>query len=81
MIIRLQIASHINQTLRTALLISEFDSRVGDPLLVTIGRPLPPEEIRRRARDGRALMDYLRRETYSLSPEPRKDYSYGLYLG
>ena len=67
--------------MRTALLISEFDSRVGDPLEVTIGRPLPPEEIRGRARHGRALMEYLRRETYALSPEPRKDFSYGLYLG
>jgi putative hemolysin len=76
-----QIASHLNQTLRTALLISEFDSRVGDPLGVTIGRPLPPEEIRRRARDSRGLMDYLRRETYRLSPDARKDFSYGLYLG
>jgi putative hemolysin len=76
-----QIASHLNQTLRTALLISEFDSRVGDPLRVTIGRPLPPEEIRKRAGDSRALMDYLRRQTYSLSPDPRKDFSYGLYLG
>ncbi len=76
-----QIASHLNQTLRTALLISEFDSRVGDPLRVTIGRPLPPEEIRRQARDSRALMDYLRRKTYELSPARRKDYSYGLYLG
>jgi putative hemolysin len=76
-----QIASHLNQTLRTALLISEFDSRVGDPLRVTIGRPLPAAEIRARARDSRALMDYLRRETYSLSPGARKDYSYGLYLG
>lgn len=76
-----QIASHLNQTLRTALLISEFDSRVGDPLAVTVGRPLPAEEIRRRARDSRTLMDYLRRETYRLSPESRKDFSYGLYLG
>ncbi len=76
-----QIASHLNQTLRTALLISEFDSRVGDPLKVSIGRPLPPDEIRLRARDSRALMDFLRRETYNLSPDPRKDFSYGLYLG
>jgi putative hemolysin len=76
-----QIASHLNQTLRTALLISEFDSRVGDPLRVTIGKLLPPEQIRSRARDSRALMEYLRRETYSLSPDARKDFSYGLYLG
>lgn len=76
-----QIASHLNQTLRTALLISEFDSRVGAPLRVTVGEPLPPGEIAARRRDSRALMDYLRRETYALAPGAKKDFSYGLYLG
>lgn len=76
-----QIASHLNYTLRTALLINEFDSRVGGPIRLNIGKPLPAEEIRARARDSRALMDYLRERTYRLSPEPIKDLSYGLYLG
>jgi len=76
-----QMASHLNQTLRAALLISEFESRVGDALTVTIGRPLPREEIRARARDGRVLMDYLRQSTYSLSPDGARDYPSGLYLG
>jgi len=76
-----QIASHLNQTLRTALLISEFDSRVGAPLQVTIGQPLPQDEIRARAGDSRALMDYLRRETYELSAAPARDFSHGLFLG
>lgn len=76
-----QVASHINQTLRTALYISEFDSRVGEPLPVTIGTPLPPGEIVARANDQRALMDYLRQETYALSPDGRRYYPEGLYLG
>lgn len=76
-----QIASHLNQTLRTALFISEFKSRVGGTLRVTIGRPLPREAIDARTRDGRALMDYLRRETYALAPEGTRDFSYGLCLG
>ena len=76
-----QIASHLNQTLRTALLISEFDSRVGEPLRVTIGEPLPRHEIDSRARDSRALMEYLRQATYSLSPDGVRDYPNGLYLG
>ncbi len=76
-----QIASHLNQTLRTALLISEFDSRTDQPIQVTVGAPLPRSEIDARRRDSRALMDYLRRETYRLSPDAKKDFSYGLYLG
>ena len=76
-----QIASHLNQTLRTALYISEFERSVGTPLKVTIGKPLPQEEIQARARDSRALMDYLRRETYNLAPVGQRDSSYGLYLG
>ncbi len=76
-----QLASHLNYTLRMALLINEFESRVGEPLRVNIGTPLPREEIRARAGDSRALMDYLRAETYRLSPKPPKKVSYGLYLG
>ena len=76
-----QIAGHLNGTLRTALLISEFDSRVNTTLKVRIGQPLPPEEIQSRASDGRALMNYLREETYRLSPEGRQRYPDGLYLG
>ena len=76
-----QVASHINQTLRTALYISEFERGVGNPLKVTVGTPLPQEAIKERARDSRALMDYLRRETYNLAPVGERDASYGLYLG
>ncbi|MEM0943208.1 MAG: lysophospholipid acyltransferase family protein, partial [Pseudomonadota bacterium] len=63
-----QIASHLNQTLRVALLINEFDSRIREPLKVHIGRPLSRAEIAGRAGDPKALMDYLRRETYALNP-------------
>ncbi|MEM0990213.1 MAG: lysophospholipid acyltransferase family protein [Pseudomonadota bacterium] len=76
-----QVASHLHSTLRTALYISEFESRVGAPLNVTIGDPLPPNEIQARASDGRALMDYLRRETYALSPVDCRDAPMGLFLG
>ena len=76
-----QIAGHLNQTLRTALLISEFGSRVNTPLKIRIGRPLPPEAIAVRAGDGRALMSYLRAETYRLSPEGEQRHPDGLYLG
>jgi len=76
-----QIATHLNYTLRMALLLSEFESRVGEPLQVTVGKPLPAAEIKARARDGKALMRYLRQETYALSPEGAREYPNGLYLG
>lgn len=76
-----QLASHLSPTLRLALLINEFHSRVGGPLRVNIGRPLPRAEIDARARDTQALMAYLREQTYRLSPRPLKDLSCGLYLG
>jgi putative hemolysin len=76
-----QVASHLNFTLRMALLINEFGSRVGGPLKVAIGKPLPEAEVARRRRNPTALMDYLREETYRLGPRPLKDRTYGLYLG
>lgn len=73
-----QLASHLHLTLRLGLLIGEFGRGAGRPLRATIGEPLPAEEIRARAGDGRALMDYLRAETYRLSPTPLRTLEYGL---
>jgi putative hemolysin len=72
-----QIASHLHQTLRLALLVNEFKTRVGAPVRVVVGRPLDPAALRARASDARALMDYLRSETYRLSPTPIDDLGYG----
>ncbi len=72
-----QIASHLHSTLRVALLIKEFGSRVGGQIGATIGRPLPTEEIAKRISDSAALMDYLREATYRLSPEPLPSFAYG----
>ncbi|MGF1553657.1 MAG: lysophospholipid acyltransferase family protein [Paracoccaceae bacterium] len=63
-----QIASHLNATLRTALLINEFDNRVSTAIRVVVGDPVPPAELARRRGDGRVLMEYLRREAYRLGP-------------
>lgn len=76
-----QLASHLNYTLRMALLISEFGSRVGSPLKLTVGRPLPVGELADRRADAQALMDYLRAETYRLGPDPLAGRAYGLHLG
>lgn len=72
-----QLASHIHATLRVALLIKEFKSRVGAPVPVVIGEPIPREHLTRFAGDPKAMMDFLREATYRLSPRPLPDYGYG----
>ncbi len=72
-----QVASHLHTTLRMGLLIKEFAKRVDTPVRVVIGQPIPRTEIAARSGDTRALMDYLRQETYALSPSPMKSFDYG----
>ncbi|MEL6700407.1 MAG: acyltransferase, partial [Pseudomonadota bacterium] len=67
-----QVASHLHYTLRMAFLIREFKARVDEPVKVVIGKPLPQAELDARAKDSRAIMEYLRQATYNLSPKPLK---------
>jgi putative hemolysin len=71
------IASHLHYTLRMGLLIREFKKRVDTPVRVVVGEPIGREVLNPLAKDSRALMDYLRRATYELSPTPLKSYDYG----
>lgn len=72
-----QLASHMHPNLRTGLFIKEFKNRVNTPVEVVIGKPIPREELSLYAKDSRALMDFLRKRTYELSPKPVKSYDYG----
>ena len=72
-----QIASHLHYTLRMALLVNEFRARAGEPVRVVIGDALDPAEIAARAGKARGLMEYLRRQTYALSPTPIDNVGYG----
>ena len=72
-----QLASHLHQTLRLALLINEFRARVDAPVRVVIGEPIPRGQLEARAGDPKAMMDFLRKATYELSPKPLKSYDYG----
>jgi len=65
-----QLASHLHYTLRMALLIKEFRARVDEPVRMVIGEPIPAERLAPHARDTRAMMDFLRAQTYALSPTP-----------
>lgn len=64
-----QVASHLNYTLRMALLVHEFRRRVDRPVRLAIGTPIGPEVLRSLG-DGKEMMDFLRRRTYGLSPRP-----------
>lgn len=72
-----QLASHAHATLRLALLINEFKRRVDRPVRVVIGDPIPRDELDKYGKDPKAMMDFLRRKTYELSPDPLTDLGYG----
>lgn len=65
-----QIASHLHFTLRMGLLIKEFHRRVDTPVRVAIGEPLTRDVLDPLSSDSKAMMDFLRKATYDLSPDP-----------
>ena len=72
-----QLASHLHTTLRMALLIKEFKSRVDAPVRLAVGQPLTRDALNPYLRDPRGMMDFLRAETYKLSPRPIDTSHYG----
>lgn len=72
-----QIASHMHSTLRMGLLIKEFKQRVDTPVRVVIGEPIGRDQLDPMAGDTKTLMDFLRKATYELSPEPVQSFDYG----
>lgn len=72
-----QLLSHLHPTLRVALLIKEFRARVGGGVRVAIGDPIPAAHLSPLRGDAKQMMDFLRRATYELSPEPLRSYEYG----
>lgn len=72
-----QLASHLHVTLRMGFLIREFKKRVDTPVRVVVGKPIGRDVLNDRAMDTRNLMDFLRQETYALSPSPMRNLGYG----
>lgn len=72
-----QLASHVHSTLRLALLIKEFKSRVDEPVRIVVGQPIPQDKLAAHAGNPKAMMDFLRKATYELSPNPLRSYDYG----
>ncbi|GGE44999.1 lysophospholipid acyltransferase family protein [Actibacterium pelagium] len=72
-----QLASRVSPTLRLSLLIREFGRRVDEPVKLVIGEPLDRSELQSFAGDPKALMEFLRKATYALSPVPLQSYAHG----
>lgn len=60
-----QLASHLNQTLRLALLFREVERRIGEEVHLSIGEPIPAEALAAIG-DRRAIARHLRKTTYEL---------------
>lgn len=65
-----QLASHLHSTLRMGLLIREFRNRIDTPVRVAIGKPIQRDVLDPLSGDAKAMMDFLRKATYELSPKP-----------
>ncbi len=74
---RFQVAGKVNKTLRTALLVNEFKRRINKPVRISVGDALGPEVLEQFAKDPKGLMDFLRAQTYRLSPKPLNLNEYG----
>ncbi len=72
-----QLASRIHSTLRMGLLIKEFKRRVDEPVQLAVGEPIDRTALDVHRTDTRAMMDFLRDQTYALSPTPLKSKAYG----
>jgi putative hemolysin len=60
--------SQFSQTLRLALIISELRNKIGKSIRVTIGDPLPYDELSG-IKKRQALLNHLRNHTYQLASE------------
>ena len=64
-----QVASHVSETLRMALLFREVKNRIGTIVPVVIGDPIPFTALAP-LKDRQAMADYLRQATYALADRP-----------
>ena len=67
----------LHHPLRMGLLIKEFRKRVDTPVRVVIGDPIGRNVLDPMAKDAKAMMDFLRKATYELSPDPAKSFDLG----
>ena len=65
-----QLASHIHSTLRTGMFIREFRSKMNKPVRIVVGQPIAQDALAAFKKDPNGCMDFLRKATYDLSPNP-----------
>ncbi len=65
-----QLASHLHVTLRMAMYIREFKTKINKPVRVVVGEPIPSSVLDTYKKDPKGCMDFLRKATYELSPKP-----------
>lgn len=65
-----QVSSHLNYTLRMALLMREFKGRVNQPVRLAIGKPIAPQQLAQFAGQPKEMMDFLRAATYGMARSP-----------
>ena len=65
-----QLASHLHSTLRTGMFIREFKTKINKPVRIVVGDPIPSEVLSTYKKDPVGCMDFLRKATYELSPNP-----------
>ena len=72
-----QLASHLHPNIRAGLLLREFKLRLDKPVRIVIGKPIPRCRMALFKNDSRKIMDFLRLETYKLSPNKNQTFEYG----
>ena len=72
-----QIASHLHYNLSMALLIKEFRRRTNDKVSVVVGEVFADHKINEYKKSAEELMNFLRTETYKLSPQKTKGFEKG----
>ena len=72
-----QLASHLHPNIRAGLLLRELKLRLDKPVRIVIGKPIPRCRIDLFKNDSRKIMDFLRLETYKLSPNKNQTFEYG----
>ena len=75
-----QIASHLHYNLRMALLIKEFRRRTNDKVSVVVGEAFADHKINEYKKSAEELMNFLRTETYKLSPEKTKGFDKAFHI-